>query len=345
MISRFTDNLKVICKPSLWGRWWNAWGTLPVWSWIFAARAFRDGNFRVAAEGYRRGLARHAGHVAAESARFDYAYCLHRLGEHHRAADELALLTDAGSTIVEAHLLRAEILMTLGRAGEAVYILQQAKKRFPKHARVAVCLMFALIEAGQIGDEILELRDTLLVHRAAAGLDDPIVSHINTAIASFELTYGTPSLGERLLARVIAGGTCSVEAVVVRAAWLQRSGNHAQARRLAARAVEAAPRQPRPYAVLAESLIAGGNLSERRWALQLAETACRMSAWENVKYLNVLEQAYRATGQEDAAELVAERSKSICFRQQLAVESFDMPETEVARLRSLEFIPPRDELI
>ena len=345
MTSNLTQNLRIICKISLWGRWWSAWGTLPVWSWIFAARSFRDGDFRTAAANYERGLSKYPNHVAAESARFDYSYCLYRLGEHHKAADELAILTDKGSSIAESYLLRSEILMTIGRAAEAVFILQKARKRFPKHARIAVCLMFALIEAGESSEEILELRDGLLAHRAAASLDDPIVGHINTAIASFELNYGTPSIGERLLARVIASGSCSVEAVVIRASWLLRTGNFAQARRLAARAVEAAPRQPLAYSVLATSLLAIGSPSDKRWALQLAQTACKLSAWENAKYLEVLERAYRAVGEADAADLIAERGRAISFRQQLVVENIDNIETEVSRLQSLEFIPPREELM
>lgn len=345
MTSNITQKLRIVCKPSLWGRWWSAWGTLPVWSWIFAARSFREGSFRAAAECYERGLVRYPKHVAADSARFDYSYCLYRLGDPHKAANELALLTEKGSSIAEAYLLRSEILMTLGRPGESVYILQKARRLFPKHARVAVCLMFALIEAGQSSEEILALRDSLLGFRAAADLDDPIVGHINTAIASFELNYGTPAIGERLLARVIASGSCSVEAVVTRAAWLQKNGNHAQAKRLAARAVEAAPRQATAYGVLAKSLLAIGSPSERRWALQLAQAACKMSAWENAKYLDILEEAYRSVGEEEAAELVAERARAVSFRSQLVVENIDSIESEVSRLQSLEFVPPREEMM
>ena len=325
-------------KPKLWVKWYRRWGTLPIFSWVQGARHYARGEFSTAASYYKKGLDKYPEHVAASSARFDYAYCLFRLGEWSDCLVQLESLRKDKIHIKDAYLLEAEILLHSDQNRQAVEVLEKAQDLFKQEIRISVCLAFAHVAAESHYSEILEVKKVLSSFKKDLELGDPKLSLINSALANIEIHHGDPEIGDRMLVRVLAAGDAPVEAIVLRGERYRKRGNIATARRLFQRAIEAAPHHPRPYALLAECYLSVGDPKEMYWAVQSAESACRLSQWKNKNFLKILAQAYSSINDEVSAELVSEMSIALTVSEQIDFEIHHNLERKIKSIQQLQFL-------
>ncbi|MBL7661525.1 tetratricopeptide repeat protein [bacterium] len=309
----FTATLRAL-SPNLLILWWKTWKSLPIISWLRAAGHFRSGNFGSAIDFYRHGLARHPEHRAADYARLDFCYCLYRIGHLAEAEKELRILVEKEVRIRDVYLLLAEIELLLGRKTDAVLTIARCLKVFPHDVRTNYLYTRALLACGGPAKHIAILRERLYALRAKIDVRDTQAALLETAIASYELQHGQKEQGEKLLSRVLAGEDFPYEALLLKAEWYLDSGRFPQARKLAERAMSIDPNHPEPPALLAQSYLRDERIYEPSWAVALAETACKLSFWQNPIYLELLVDALERSGDHDSAELFRERASRYTTR-------------------------------
>ncbi|MCB0324269.1 MAG: tetratricopeptide repeat protein [Bdellovibrionales bacterium] len=303
-------------------RWYRLWGTWPVWAWVAAAEAFKERRFARAAELYRIGLEQSALHPAANSARLDLAYCLYREDQYDESLKLLDQLTRSSCRLRDAYLLQARIEVFLGRVLSAARTMKRCLKVYPDDLQALSSYLHMSLQGIATEDDVLEARQRLLAARTDLSLEDDRNLHVNTALAHFELRHGEIRLGERLLARVLASGNAPFEAVLLRGERFLDQGRLLQAREQLTRAMIAAPRDPRPVHYLARSYLRTGADFNPTFAMQLAQSACRLSHWQNAECLNVLARAYEANDQKANAQLFFERMKMVPSMHELNVTYF-----------------------
>lgn len=333
-LSLALKHFSVALNPRSLLQWCKIWRSRPVTAWIIGAHYFRKGAYNTALEHYRVGLERAPRHRAASCARLDYAYCLYRTGSWADAREELYRLIDDAPRLREAYVLLAEIETVLGRGTSTTKVLQRFLEHAPDDAITAALLAHAQIELGASTDQLLSLRESLHAIREREEVEGYEHDVIATAVAHLELTAGDSQVGEQLLSRVIAGGGCFVEALLIRGEWLLKQGRMMQARKYLERAMRSAPRHPRAPMLLARAYLAE-KAGDPAWAVRLATIACQRSFWQNPQCLQTLAEAYERNKEHDAALLVAMRMKEVCSLNELDLETFASLQRHVERLTSL----------
>ena len=74
--------------------------------------------------------------------------------------------------------------------------------------------------------------------------------------------------------------------------------------------------------ILAKSYLEPGEYGNLDWAFQLAQSACRLSHWQNAECLSVLARAYQAKGERAKAQLFLERMKNLRSMLELNMSRF-----------------------
>lgn len=301
-------------------QWWRIWKTLPVWSWLVAAEHFRRGEFYASSQHYKKGLARFHNHKVAPYARFDYAYCLYRLNDFLTARQELYLTIKKNAQIKDAYLLLAKIEGALGNSIGQANVLKACLRHFPQETQV-VCAYLECLLALELTDAVTrEIRDCLFQLRNQKLSSEADSLLVDAVLARYEVTYGEYRLGEQLLARVLATGTAPIEAIVLRGEILLEEGRIFNAREQFRRALEISPRDARAAMFLARTYLHGDTPEDKLYSVQLATLACQRSHWMNSECLQILVQAYQATGEQASAQLIRERANRLQLKKLINVD-------------------------
>ncbi|MCB0335587.1 MAG: hypothetical protein KDD62_04755 [Bdellovibrionales bacterium] len=104
-------------------KWWSAWGTLPVITWVKAAAYYKAGQFEVAKAYYERGLQRHPQHPAADCARMDASYCLFRMRDFVGAEKHLRVVLNNMPENKDASIRLARLHLWTGNYVEAAWTI------------------------------------------------------------------------------------------------------------------------------------------------------------------------------------------------------------------------------
>jgi len=330
-------NLPLIAKwPVLIFSWWKTWKTLPVYSWILGAHYFRQLEFLIAAKYYKKGLKQHSSHKAYYCALLDHAYCLYRIGQWKDALEDLSRITVAGKALKHAYLLQAEIELLVGNPISASRTMLRCLEIWPGDERATVRFAEAVTLTGVPTEFLDEVKGRLDRMKRSVDVNDVLRVTIDTAIARYELFVGNYGAGKRLLSRVIATGQAPREALVLRAECLLEEGHITLAQSCLNSALEQMPHDPKITSLLARTYLVGGQTFSPAWALQLAVKSCQQSFWQNPEYLQVLAEAYEASGDESAALLISEKVKALSSLRRLNIRAIQRLEVQIQRLRALE---------
>jgi predicted Zn-dependent protease len=322
-------------RPVLLWSWWRTWKTLPVLHWIAGAEYFKAGDFRAAAESYRRGIEKFPRHRANFCARLDYAYCLFQLNSLSEAMAELRKVVVQEPGLKDSHLLLAKLQLYTGQAVAAARTMRRALDLFESDTQVILCFAHCVIAAKGPSSQLVEVREKLRALRSRLDFSDPYYAAVDAAIACYEFRFGDGEFADQLLVRVIASGGAPFEAFVAKGERLLDGGRTAQARDQFERAMCLVPQDPRPLTMLARCYLADGDLYEPEHALQLGLMACSRSHYENPEALSVLADAYAATGDAQAAMLISARMKALTSTRQINFDYLRRVEQQLQRLRSV----------
>src|SRR5690349_4984533 len=111
---------------NLYCKWWKTWKTLPVMSWLKAARHYRSGQFANAEVLYKQGLMKHPDHPAQISARLDLAYCLFKNRKLVEAEEQLRYVTTNSPKLREGHMRLARLQLWMGQTLDAAWTMRRA---------------------------------------------------------------------------------------------------------------------------------------------------------------------------------------------------------------------------
>lgn len=178
-----------------------------------------------------------------------------------RLADVRALhARDPDDVTVQGMLTAA--LVSLGRATEAIEMLEAAALRQPQHYRIPMNLALALDAAGRTPEALLRARRAAELHPGLAdaarliGRLESKLEHHGAAAAA----YG----------RAVELGDRDAQSVEVLAMALRRAGRSAEARPRFLEAAKLAPGRARPLAFAALCLAENGDLQAARGELEAA---------------------------------------------------------------------------
>lgn len=315
-------------------RWVQLWKCKPVWDWIFAARSFRNGEFMEAARLYQRGLKRFPKHPASYSAHLDYAYCLLRNRKPLQAQRRLENLLNSRA-MLEGYLLLSRTQEMLGDSQAAFNSLAKANSIFADHADVQAEMVLLMLRRGSEPQLVLEIVERLRALRRSedfAGQDSRL---LNTALAAYDLRYGEPSRGEKMLARLLSGGTAPLSTLLLRAEIFFAMGRLGPARNLYRRILEVEPFRADVLSRVAETYLHEGSKDKRSYAKQLAEQACSLSAFQNARILGVYEKAALAAGDAMTAELMKNRRRVLVSTRSVDVRRIHEIAQQLERIRQL----------
>ena len=326
---------KISAELNIYANWIRRWHTFPVRDWIRAAMFFESGNFQLAADLYKRGLEKRPNHIAASHARFDYGYCLYRLGRLVEARTSLTETISANNRLRDAYLLLARIHLIFGHNRSALQTLKRCVELMPADISALTSYFHLLVSSGTDGSRMGLMRDELIQTKMRLQLDDFGQEQIDGCLAAYELKYGNRQRGERLLARVLASGRAPYDVILLRGELFLADGRIIQAREQFARAARIAPRDPRPFMFLANTYMTESPFQEIEWGLQNATAACRLSSYENAECLSALVRAYELNGESDVALLFIERMRDLPSTRQLNIDQMLSFKKELQRLRQM----------
>jgi tetratricopeptide (TPR) repeat protein len=299
---------KSLCRDSL--RWMRIWKTRPIYIWLKAAGAFKSGKYLESSEYYRKGLRKYSNHPAHFSARFDLAYCFERMGEYEDAINELSYITSERHPFEEAYSSKAMLLNYLGRNSAALESLKIGLSVFPHSIKLITRFIHISLSSGLRHNEIPLLKkdlEKILSDSKQHVLSEEDIVEINTTISHIELVLGDAIVGDKILIQALCSDFPPVEAYLIRGKRLFSLGKQIQAREMFRRAMILSPGNPYPLIMLSESYLISGQSDETAWAIQLAESACRVSKWKNVEAVELLGRAYEKNQEKEKAELFLER--------------------------------------
>ena len=331
--SAVEDSLWLTTRPKLILEWYRMWKTAPVVSWLRAADAFMNKDFSLAAQHYERGLQRRPNHPARHCAGMDLAYCRYRLGDLEIAAEELSKLTSNSVALRDAYLLLGKIYDILGKPQMALHTIADGMLLFPNDLKLILSYLHTALFNGFYQPYLAEVRETALRLKRTLMLDDERQVLIDAALAHYELRWGEIEGGERMLARVLATGKAPFEAVLLRGERLLGQKRVLQGREQLSRAMRAAPRNPRPVRLLAESYLLPDEFHEPDYAEQLAMSACKLSNWKNAEHVALLSRAFDEKGDTSTAELLAERTRKLRVVVEIEKTSLESPADQIRALR------------
>lgn len=286
-------------------KWWRTWRTLPVWSWVRGAAAYRAGRFELAERHYKAGLKRHGSHPANFCARLDLAYCLFKLGKIDEADQLLRAVTTQLPASREAYIRLARLQMWSGHSLEAAWTIRRALRSIDVDPELAALFLGAVLDNGGPGyllDEAIEASKKI----ETEGHDFP---RLQAARARLAMERGDEENGRQALERLAVGEDAPFEAILMYAEVILGEGKIAQARRQLRRALMVSPDYPRILSLLAESYMKAGSFYNGEYAKQLAINACQLTNWSSPREMHLLAEAYYHSGDKISALVVASKAK------------------------------------
>lgn len=285
--------------------WWKAWKTVPVFSWVAAARAFRHREYRKALRLYENGLRKKPNHPAAHCAQLDRVYCLVQLGEITEAIDSLcSLIKKRKDGAADTYRILSRLFWMVGEDRRAREVLRKATYEFPLDAELFSMFVYSLVEDNESLTEAEFLRESIEARLQAPNISDRDKRYLKAAQAYYLHRCGSGDEGEKALAAVIAQAKAPVEAMLSWAECLLEKERYQQAREHLSRCVKHVPRDPRATYLLAHLYLTPSKYLQPFWALRLAQQACQQSSYRNTDCLQLLAECYRSVGDDAGAELV-----------------------------------------
>ncbi len=330
----FLQTAKIVWRPSLWTTWVKVWRCAPVVSWLAGAQLLRQGSYRGAIGYYRKGLLKYPRHAAALYARLDSSMAYYRLGELEDAATELSLIIKDARAPREAFTLLADIHATFGEWREASRVLDDYRTQRESHIEIELQLVSSLLQSPRGYEELERIVSQLRRIRQELSPDSREFAQVEALLTRAIFLLGDSNTGERMLARLLALDCIPLEASLLRGELLLKQGRLLQAQVQLGRVIERTPRDPRAYALLAQTYLVNDQSWSPAWAKELAETACRLSAWRNAAHLEVLARSYEGLDDPTTSLLLLEKAQSCVSFTEHDVLKHSLP-AQVQRLRSI----------
>lgn len=287
--------------------WWKTWRSLPVWSWLVAASAYRAGDFERARKLYLRGLQGKPNHPARFCAYLDLAYCEFKLGMLAEAREHLQYVCNLAPHCREAHIRLARLNLWVGRPLEATRVIRRAFLYLQPDVETVSTFLLAAFENGGPSSLIREGLD-LIEKLKLTDLD-----HRKLLVAKIcdEVRRGNRAYALNKLERIVNKKGAPFEAVVVLSELLLEDRNVSEARRYLTRALAVAPSCPRVLNLFAELYLRTSVLYNPEYARQLATQACQTSAWMSPRAIHTLARSYFHLGDSASALMLATKAKNI----------------------------------
>lgn len=296
-----------ITSLQVYVQWWRTWKTLPVFSWITAARFYRSGQYSQAEQFYRKGLERYSDHPARISAQLDLAYCLFKQKKIVEAEQLLRSIVSAHPEQREGYVRLARIQYWLGKSADAALTLRRGMQYFDADPELSALLMFALIDYGASGYLISEA-----VTQAKRAIDNhPGHKLLKVAQARCLFHVGEQARGKELLVGLALEDPALFEAVVAYAEILIEEERIDEAQIHLRRALQVSPHHPRVLSMMAHTYLLDSPAFNPDFGQQLAVSACQSSAWASPRDMHVLAEAYSQSGDKMAALVTASRARDI----------------------------------
>ncbi len=288
-------------------QWWRTWKTLPVCSWIKAARLYRAGQYAQAEQLYRRGLKRFSQHPANCSARLDLAYCLFKQRKVVDSERELRTIITDFPNYREGYVRLARVQLWVGRCADAALTLRRALQFFSTDAEINALLLLCLID---------QKASRYLIGEAITGVKrarELAPEHKLLKIAEARCVYflGEQQRGKLMLSELALEDPALFDAVLAYAEVLVEEKNYEEGLRHLRRALQVSPNHPRVLSMMAHIYLTDSALFNPEFSQQIAISACQNTSWSSVRDLAILAQSYRAQGDKMAALVAANKARSL----------------------------------
>jgi predicted Zn-dependent protease len=293
------DSFHLYCK------WWKTWKTLPVVSWLKAARHYRAGQFEQAEALYKQGLSKHPHHPAQTSARLDLAYCLFKSRKLVEAEEQLRYVTTNSPKLREAHLRLARLQLWMGQTLDAAWTMRRALREITADPEMVSIFMLSVLDNGGPGyllEEAIKSASLLSDQQCKLPL-------FEVAMARLAIQRGESDAGRHELIRLSNQPRAPFEAVLLLGELFLSEGRVSEARGEFMRAMSVTPDHPRVLTLMAESYLKDGDLYNPEYARQLATSACQSTSWCSPREMHILAEAYLRCNDKISALIVASKAK------------------------------------
>ena len=288
-------------------QWWVTWGTLPVFSWVRAARLYKAGHFAAASKLYEKGLSGYPNHPASNCARIDLAYCLFRQQQYEAAERQLRLVISQLPKAREAYYRLARMHMWTGNYLEAAWTFRRALQHVPSDADFVAGFLTSVIENGGPGYLVREAQRALL----ELSEEDLAKGKVLIARALLAMQNRDVKEAERLLRDLVQQPAAPCDAFVYYAELLVKQGKVANARRYLRIAMAISPNNPRVLSSFANTYLQPGAFYNPEYARQLATTAAQNTGWLSPWALHTLAEAFYHEGDKMSALIMASKAKDV----------------------------------
>lgn len=288
-------------------QWWATWGTLPVYSWVRAARLYKAGRFNTAIKYYEKGLQANPNHPASNCARIDLAYCLFRQQRYETAERQLRLVISQLPKAREAYYRLARMHMWTGNYLEAAWTYRRALQHISADAEFVAGFLTAVIENGGPGYLLREAQRALLT-LSEEDLGQSKVVVARALLAIYQREYHE---AERLLVELVQQPAAPCDAFIYFSELLLKQGKIANARRYLRIAMGISPNNPRVLSAFANTYLQPGAFYNPAYARQLATNAAQNTGWLSPWALHTLAEAYYHEGDKMAALIMASKAKDV----------------------------------
>ncbi len=301
-------NYKVFGNLRLYYRWIRTWKTVPVISWIKAARAFKDGRFVEAEKFYSDGLKSHPKHPARYSALLDLSYCQVKNKQIKRALNNLQHIVEHRPLMREAAIRLAKLQIWAGRFLESALTMRRFMKSGVHSADEVALYLLAVIE--NEGPKYL-IKEAVEYARKFDGKETPL---LEVSMARYYRFMGKNEEAKEMAMKLSSTHSAPFEALILAAEILLEENGGIFARHFLRRALAKNPEHPRALSLLAETYLADAPYRSVEYARQIALTACQNTNWESPRELHVLADAYIDLGDKMTALLIASKAKEVGSR-------------------------------
>ena len=292
---------------SMYKDWILSWRSLPVRSWMKAAKAYRAGNFEGAVELYRKGLKSNPFSPARVNALLDLAHCLFRLRRFDEAEKALRQASVVAPHEREVFVRLARLQIWLGHFSEAAWTVRNCLHKVHIDPELATLFITAVVEGGGSPHLVQEARDLL----QGLHYEPEAFPRLEVARLRLEMLTHDSEAAREDISKLATADKGPFEAVIAFAQILLSEGKLAYARHHLHRALSVSPEHPRVLRLLARSYLEEGIFFEPDYAIQLATKACQATGWKGVNEMHTLAQAYVASGDKISGLLIASRAKDI----------------------------------
>lgn len=293
------DNLKNI------RRWWLTWKTLPVGSWIKAAKLYKSGLYAEAIKYYEKGLKKHKLHPARFCAHMDLAYCLFREKRFQDAEQHLKKVITFMPKSREAHLRLARLQLWTGRSLDAAWTMRRALRFIESDEEALGLFMFAVIDNG--GPSFL--MNEVIRASVKQSKEKPNSPNYQAIRGRLAMMKGDTERGRQLLEEAAQSKEATLQVLLLYIELLIEEGKLTPARQFLRKALSLAPEHPRVLSLLAVSYLKSGPYYNSDFAQQLATKACQNTNWLSPREMHVLAEVFYHQSDKISALIIASKAK------------------------------------